>query len=150
MATIEQYLHNLYRAQPDFLYSVSRDFARSCRTPLLVLPDETPAHPLQASRDVAALAPNAQSTVFPWKEPPELKARTIEQVRRSCAPISRRRRQLSSGLSVAMSQDVEQSSARVANIEPPHAPWLRRRTILNGQSCCDNAPMYLGEIVHLD
>ncbi len=80
MATIEKYLHNLYRAQPDFVYSVSRDFARSCRTPLLVMPDDTPAHPLQASMAVAHLAPRAEVTVFPWKEPPELKARTIEQV----------------------------------------------------------------------
>jgi len=81
MATIDRYLHNLYRVQPDFVYSVSRDFARSCQTPLLVLPDETPAHPLQASLDVAALAPRAEKTVFPWKEPPALKAKTIEQVR---------------------------------------------------------------------
>lgn len=81
IATVEAYLHNLYRARPDFVYSVSRDFARSCQTPMLVLPDDTPAHPLQASLDVAALAPNAQSTVFPWREPPDLKARTIEQVR---------------------------------------------------------------------
>ena len=81
MATIEQYLHNLYRARPDFLYSVSRDFARSCRTPMLVLPDEIPSHPLQSSIDVASLCPNAEITVFPWKEPPELKARTIDRVR---------------------------------------------------------------------
>jgi hypothetical protein len=81
MATIEQYLHNLYRLRPDFVYSVSREFARSCQTPLLVLPDETPAHPLQASLDVAALAPRAEKTVFPWKEPADLKAKTIEQVR---------------------------------------------------------------------
>jgi pimeloyl-ACP methyl ester carboxylesterase len=81
MATIETYLHNLYRARPDFVYSVSRDFVRGCRTPMLVMPDDTPAHPLQASLDVAALAPNAQSTAYPWVEPPELKARTIEQVR---------------------------------------------------------------------
>ena len=81
MATIEAYLHNLYRVRPDFLYSVSRDFARSCQTPMLVLPDEIPAHPLEASMDVAALAPRAQVTAFPWKEPPELKAKTIEQVR---------------------------------------------------------------------
>ena len=81
MATIEQYLHNLYRERPDFVYSVSRDFARSCRTPMLVLPDEIPSHPLQSSIDVASLCPNAEITVFPWKEPPELKARTIERVR---------------------------------------------------------------------
>jgi hypothetical protein len=80
MATVEAYLHNLYRARPDFVYSVSREFARSCQTPTLVMPDDTPAHPLQASLDVAALAPNAVSTGFPWREPPELKARTIEQV----------------------------------------------------------------------
>jgi hypothetical protein len=30
---------------------------------------------------VASLAPNAEITVFPWREPPELKARTINRVR---------------------------------------------------------------------
>jgi pimeloyl-ACP methyl ester carboxylesterase len=81
MATIEAYLHNLYRRNPDFVYSVSRDFARSCLTPLLVLPDDSPAHSYQASVDIAALAPNATSTVYPWLEPPELKTKTIDQVR---------------------------------------------------------------------
>jgi hypothetical protein len=81
-STIEQYLHNLYAVQADFLYSVSRDFIRHCRTPMLVLPDDIPGHPLQTSIDVASLAPNAQITVFPWKEPEELKQRTIARVRR--------------------------------------------------------------------
>jgi pimeloyl-ACP methyl ester carboxylesterase len=81
MATVEAYLHNLYRVQPDFVYSVSRDFARSCQTPMLVLPDATPAHPHQSSVDVASLCPNAEITVFPWKEPSELKVRTIDRVR---------------------------------------------------------------------
>ena len=49
METIEKYLHNLYRVRPDFVYSVSRDFAKSCQTPMLVLPDDVPAHPLQTS-----------------------------------------------------------------------------------------------------
>jgi len=77
--TIETYLHNLYRVRPDFVYSVSRDFARSCRTPMLVLPDDTPAY--QTSIDIASLAPNAEVTVYPWKVPPKLKARTINRVR---------------------------------------------------------------------
>ena len=81
MTTIEQYLHNLYRVQPDFVYSVSRDFAKSCRTPMLVLPDDVVAHPLQVSLDIASLAPNAEITVFPWKEPAELKVRTINRAR---------------------------------------------------------------------
>jgi pimeloyl-ACP methyl ester carboxylesterase len=82
MAQIERYLHDLYRARPEFVYSVSRDFARSCQTPILVLPDETPAHPHVTSVEVASLCPNAEITVFPWREPPELKARTIDRVRK--------------------------------------------------------------------
>jgi hypothetical protein len=81
MKTIEAYLHGLYRAPADFVYSVSQDFARGCHTPMLVLPDETPSHPLRSSIEVASLCPNAEITVFPWREPPELKARTIERVR---------------------------------------------------------------------
>jgi len=48
---------------------------------MLVLPDDVEAHPLVASIDVASLCPNAEITVFPWKEPPELKARTINRAR---------------------------------------------------------------------
>jgi len=81
MATVEAYLHALYRARADFVYSVSREFVRGCQTPMLVLPDDTPAHPLSASMDVAALAPRAEVTVFPWREPAELQARVIAQVR---------------------------------------------------------------------
>lgn len=79
---VDTYLHNLYRVNPDFLYSVSRDLIRNCQTPILVLPDDIPAHPLQTSIDVASLAPNAEITVFPWKSPPELMERTIDRVRR--------------------------------------------------------------------
>ena len=48
---------------------------------MLVLPDDTPSHPLQSSIDVASLAPNAEITVFPWREPSDLKARTINRTR---------------------------------------------------------------------
>src|ERR1700748_596438 len=81
MEAIEKYLHNLYRVRPDFVYSVSRDFAKSCQTSMLVLPDDVDAHPLVTSIDVASLCPNAEITVFPWKEPPELKARTVNRAR---------------------------------------------------------------------
>jgi pimeloyl-ACP methyl ester carboxylesterase len=81
MAQVEKYLHDLYRVQPDFLYSVPRAFIAGCRTPMLVLPDDTPAHPHQSSVDVASLAPNAEITVFPWRDPPDLKERTIARVR---------------------------------------------------------------------
>ena len=79
--TIDKYLHSLFRVQPDFLYSVSRAFIAGCHKPMLVLPDDTSSHPLQTSIDVASLAPNAEITVFPWRDPPELKVRTINRVR---------------------------------------------------------------------
>ena len=46
-----------------------------------MLPDDTPSHPLQTSIDVASLAPNAEITVYPWREPAELRQRTISRVR---------------------------------------------------------------------
>jgi hypothetical protein len=48
---------------------------------MLVLPDDVPAHPHQTSVDIASLASSAEVTVYPWKEPPELKKRTINRVR---------------------------------------------------------------------
>jgi hypothetical protein len=43
--------------------------------------------------DIAALAPKAQSTVFPWREPKDLLEKTIDQVRaflRSHQPVTPR------------------------------------------------------------
>jgi pimeloyl-ACP methyl ester carboxylesterase len=79
--TIDRHLHNLYLVRPDFVYSVSREFVRDCQTPMIVLPDDTAAHAYQTAIDVASLAPNAEISVYPWKDPPELKARTINRVR---------------------------------------------------------------------
>lgn len=52
------------KRQPDFLYSVSRDFISNCQTRMLVLPDDAPSHPLQTSIEGALPAPNAETTVF--------------------------------------------------------------------------------------
>lgn len=79
--TIDAYLHNLYRVQPDFVYTVTRDFARSCQTPILVMPDDTPSHPLQTSMDIVALAPKAEVTRYPWAQPEEVRKQAIQQVR---------------------------------------------------------------------
>ena len=81
METIESYLHKLYRVDHDFVYSVSRDFLRSCQTPMLVMPDNTPSHSYEAAIEVIELAPNAESTVYPWKEDKDVLAKTVNQVR---------------------------------------------------------------------
>ena len=78
---VERYLRNLYRVQPDFMYSVSRDFARSCQTPILVMPDDTPAHSYEAAMALAELAPNAEVTAYPWKESEDTLSQTIDQAR---------------------------------------------------------------------
>ena len=79
--TVEAYLHNLYRVDSDFVYSVSRDFVRSCQTPMLIMPDDTPAHSYEAAMEVAELAPKAEVTAYPWKEDKAVLAKTINQVR---------------------------------------------------------------------
>ena len=93
MEIVEQYLHNLYRIQPDFMYCVSREFAQSCQTPMLVMPDDTPSHSLEAAMDLVELAPKAEVTPYPWKEDPDIKANTINQVRdflRAHQPVTAR------------------------------------------------------------
>jgi pimeloyl-ACP methyl ester carboxylesterase len=81
METIEAYLHALYQTRPDFVYSVTRDFVRSCQTPMLVLPDDVSAHPYQVCVDILDLAPNAEASIYPWKESAETKAQVIDHVR---------------------------------------------------------------------
>ena len=81
MATVDEYLHNLYRVDSDFVYSVSRDFVRSCQTPMLVMPDDTPSHSYEAAMEVVELAPKAEVTEYPWKEQKDVLAKTINQVR---------------------------------------------------------------------
>ena len=81
MQTIEAYLTNMYCKDPDFLITVTRDFVRSCRTPVLILPDDVPAHPYAVAMETAMLAPNSELSMYPWKEPKELIALAARQVR---------------------------------------------------------------------
>jgi pimeloyl-ACP methyl ester carboxylesterase len=69
MATVEAYLARMYRSNPDFVLTATRDFVRSCQTPVLVLPDDIPAHPYAVAMESAMLAPNGQVSLYPWKEP---------------------------------------------------------------------------------
>jgi hypothetical protein len=58
----------MYTKRADFVFTVDRDFVRNCQTPVLVLPDDIPAHPYAAAMESALLAPNAQVSLYPWKE----------------------------------------------------------------------------------
>ena len=68
MAMVEAFLTNMYRARADFVYTVTRDFVRDCQTPILVLPDDVPGHPYAVAMETVHLAPNAQVSLYPWKD----------------------------------------------------------------------------------
>ena len=71
METVQRFLTKMYRNNPDFVFTVTRDFVRNCRTPVLILPDDIPAHPYAVAMEAAMLAPKAEVSMFPWKEPKE-------------------------------------------------------------------------------
>jgi pimeloyl-ACP methyl ester carboxylesterase len=81
MDMVQKYLTKMYRDNPDFVITVTRDFVRNCQTPILVLPDDIPAHPYAVAMESAMLAPNAEVSIFPWKEPKERIALAVRQVR---------------------------------------------------------------------
>ena len=47
MDNIHDFLTNMYTNRADFVFTVSRDFVRSLKTPILVAPDNVPAHPYE-------------------------------------------------------------------------------------------------------
>jgi len=71
MTMVDAFLKKMYGSNPDFVFTVTRDFVRDCRTPILVLPDDVPAHPYAVAMESAMLAPNAQVSLYPWKDVPE-------------------------------------------------------------------------------
>jgi hypothetical protein len=81
MAMVDRFLKTMYGANPDFVFTVTRDFVRECRTPILVLPDDVPAHPYAVAMESALLAPNSQVSLYPWKEPKDRIPLAVRHVR---------------------------------------------------------------------
>jgi hypothetical protein len=77
---IEKFLNRMF-PNPDFLFTVNRDFVRSCQTPMLILLDDTPGHPYDVAWETAMLAPRAELAHYPWKEPKELIPIAVRQIR---------------------------------------------------------------------
>ena len=82
MAQVHDFLTNMYTDRADFVFTVSRDFVRSLQTPLLIAPDNVPAHPYEAAMEVAEIAPNSETTIFPWKDSQENIDRVVDHARR--------------------------------------------------------------------
>ncbi|HEV2200686.1 MAG TPA: alpha/beta hydrolase [Bryobacteraceae bacterium] len=71
LQTAEQFTIRMFETNPDFVFTVTRDFVRSCQNPVLIMPDDVPPHPLAPAMECAMLAPKAEVSMFPWKEPKE-------------------------------------------------------------------------------
>src|ERR1700681_3560288 len=81
MDMVERYLTRMYRTNPDFVFTVTRDFVRNCQTPVLILPDDVPPHPYAVAMEAAMLAPKAEVSIYPWKEPKERIPLAVRQIR---------------------------------------------------------------------
>ena len=76
-AALQQFRDRMYGG--DFVFNVSRDFVRSCKTPMLILCGSDDYHPTETSKEIGALAPNSQ-LVENWKTPDAIAA-TVKRVR---------------------------------------------------------------------
>jgi pimeloyl-ACP methyl ester carboxylesterase len=81
MEMADKFLTRMYRTNPDFVYTVTRDFVRHCQNPVLVLPDDIPGHPFAVAMESVMLAPNSEVSIYPWKEPKERIPLAVRQIR---------------------------------------------------------------------
>ena len=81
MDMVHEFLTSMYTNRADFVFTVSREFVSSLQTPLLIAPDNVPAHPYETAMEVASLAPKAELTRFPWKDSAEHIEEAVEQAR---------------------------------------------------------------------
>ena len=81
MEMVDRFLTRMYRTNPDFVFTVTRDFVRKCQTPVLILPDDIPSHPYAVAMEAAMLAPKSEVSMFPWKEPTERVPLAVRQIR---------------------------------------------------------------------
>jgi len=79
MEMVDRFLTRMYK-NVDFVFTVNRDFVRSCQNPVLILPDDIPAHPYAVAMEAAMLAPKAEVSMFPWKEPKERIPLAVRQI----------------------------------------------------------------------
>jgi pimeloyl-ACP methyl ester carboxylesterase len=81
MDNADKFLTRMYRTNPDFVFTVTRDFVRQCQNPVLILPDDIPPHPYMIAMEAAMLAPNAELSMFPWKLPKDRIPLAVRQIR---------------------------------------------------------------------
>ena len=79
---VHDFLTNMYTDRADFVFTVTRDFVSSVQTPILTAPDNVSAHPYAVAMEVAGLAPNSETTIYPWKDTQAHIDEVVEHARR--------------------------------------------------------------------
>jgi pimeloyl-ACP methyl ester carboxylesterase len=80
LQTTDQFVARMFETDADFVFTVTRDFVRNCQNRILILPDDVPAHPYTVAMECAMLAPKAEVSMFPWKEPKERIPLAVRQI----------------------------------------------------------------------
>jgi len=65
----------------DFVLSVSRDFVKSCTTPMIVMPGDTLDHPRSTAEEIAALAQNVEF-ISQWRYPSSATPAAVRSIKR--------------------------------------------------------------------
>ena len=86
---IEKFLTRMF-PNPDWLFTVDRDFVRKCQTPMLILLDDSPGHPYDVAWETAMIAPRSELAHYPWKEPADRFPSRCARCARFCGVIGRR------------------------------------------------------------
>lgn len=80
MPMCERFLDKMY-GNVDFVLTATRDYVSKCQTPILVLPDNTDAHPYSTCMEMVHTAPNSQVSLFPWKDNKQNVALGVRHIR---------------------------------------------------------------------
>jgi len=78
--TADQFITRMFETNPDFVFSVTRDFVKTVQAPVLILPDDVPPHPYVVAMESAMLAPRSEVSLYPWKDPVERIPIAVRQV----------------------------------------------------------------------
>tara|TARA_B100001123_G_scaffold176398_1_gene202349 strand:+ start:654 stop:1205 length:552 start_codon:yes stop_codon:yes gene_type:complete len=81
MEMADAFLTKMFKTNADLVFTVTRDFVRTCQTPILILLDDSRAHPYKPAIESVLLAPKAEVSMFPWKQPPDRIPLAVRQIR---------------------------------------------------------------------
>lgn len=82
MEMVDRFLKRMYGgSRADFVFAVTRDDVRSCQTPVLVMPDDSPPHPYVIAMESAMLAQKSEVSLYPWKDTKDKIPLAVRQVR---------------------------------------------------------------------